>query len=93
VTTGRSHNRSPSDARWEQGEILSLDSGGNYQGYIGDLCRMAMLGEPDAELVDLLGHVEEIQQTARRPIRPGAIGQSIYDAVKSLVGGSPIVGI
>ena len=89
VTTGRSHNRSPSDARWEQGEILSLDFGGNYQGYIGDLCRMAILGEPDAELVDLLGHVEEIQQTARRPIRPGAIGQSIYDAVKSLVGGSP----
>jgi Xaa-Pro aminopeptidase len=89
VTTGRSHNRSPSEARWEQGEILSLDSGGNYRGYIGDLCRMAILGEPDAELVDLLGHVEEIQQTARRPIRAGAVGQSIYDAVALLVGGSP----
>ena len=31
-------------------EVMSLDSGGNLGGYIGDLCRMAILGEPDAEL-------------------------------------------
>ncbi len=30
-------------------------SGGNYRGYIGDLCRMAVHGAPDGELVDLLG--------------------------------------
>ena len=28
ITTGRSHNRAPSDERWEEGEILSLDFGG-----------------------------------------------------------------
>src|SRR5262249_9503291 len=49
VTAGSSHNRSPSDQRWEKGDVLSLDSGGNYRGYIGDLCRMGVLGEPDAE--------------------------------------------
>ena len=37
VTAGSSHNRSPSEQRWEKGEIMSLDSGGNYKGYIGDL--------------------------------------------------------
>ena len=31
----------PSDQLWLEGDILSLDSGGNYKGYIGDLCRMA----------------------------------------------------
>jgi len=89
VTTGTGHNRSPSEERWEEGSILSLDSGGNYHGYIGDLCRMAILGEPDGELVDLLGHVEEIQQTARRPIRSGAIGKEIYEATGPIVQGSP----
>jgi Xaa-Pro aminopeptidase len=89
VTTGRSHNRAPSDEPWEEGGILSLDSGGNYRGYIGDVCRMAILGEPDNELVDLLGRVEEVQQTARRPVRAGAVGREIYDTVAPLMQGSP----
>ena len=80
VTTGTSLNRAPSQQRWEEGGILSLDSGGNYGGYIGDLCRMAIQGEPDAELVELLAGIEEIQQEARKPIRPGAIGSEIYEA-------------
>src|SRR5262249_9332479 len=29
ITAGTSFNRAPSDQRWEQGQILSLDSGGN----------------------------------------------------------------
>jgi Xaa-Pro aminopeptidase len=85
ITAGTSHNRAASDQRWEEGEILSLDSGGNYQGYIGDLCRMGVLGEPDRELEDLLGEVEEVQQTARRPIRPGALGNEIFEAAAPLL--------
>ena len=40
---------------------------------------MGILGEPDTELVDILGEIEEIQQTARRPIRAGAMGREIYE--------------
>ncbi|MGH7247642.1 MAG: M24 family metallopeptidase, partial [Pseudomonadota bacterium] len=54
IAAGSSLNRAPSDQRWEKGDPLSLDSGGNYHGYIGDLARMAVTGEPDGELVDLL---------------------------------------
>jgi Xaa-Pro aminopeptidase len=78
LTAGTSLNRAPSPQRLNQDDIFSLDSGGNYHGYIGDLCRMAILGEPDAELVDLLGAIEEVQQAARTPIRAGAIGREIY---------------
>jgi Xaa-Pro aminopeptidase len=60
------------------GDILSLDSGGNYKGYIGDLCRMAIQGEPDSELADLLAEVDEIQMAARKPIRANAKGGEIY---------------
>jgi hypothetical protein len=41
-----------SDQVLEEGDIMSLDSGGNYPGYMGDLCRMGILGEPDAELCE-----------------------------------------
>jgi Xaa-Pro aminopeptidase len=85
IAAGTSHNRAPSPQRWEQGDVLSIDSGGNYHGYIGDLARMAILGEPDAELEDLLGEIETIQRAAFKPIRAGAMGGEIYAAGEALV--------
>jgi Xaa-Pro aminopeptidase len=88
ITAGTSLNRAASEQRWEEGDILSLDSGGNYRGYIGDVCRMAIQGEPDAELEDLLGEIENIQRAAMKPIRAGAMGREIYAAAQPLVGRS-----
>jgi Xaa-Pro aminopeptidase len=85
ITCGTGMNRAPSDQRWEKGEIMSIDSGGNYQGYIGDVCRMAIHGEPDAELVDLLAEIESVQRAAMKPIRAGVIGGEIYAAASPLV--------
>lgn len=82
---GTDFNRAPSDQIWRKGDVLALDSGGNYNGYIGDLCRMAVAGEPDQELNDLLGEIEDIQQAARRPIRAGAPGRDIYHAPSDLI--------
>ncbi len=77
ITAGTSLNRAPSDQVLEEGDIMSLDSGGNYKGYIGDLCRMGILGEPDAELQELLGFVEEVQQATRKLVKGGARGGDI----------------
>ena len=85
ITCGTSMNRAPSDQKWEKGEIMSIDSGGNYHGYIGDICRMAIQGEPDAELNDLLAEIEAIQQTCFKAVRPGAMGRDIYAAGEPLV--------
>ncbi|MBX6329811.1 MAG: aminopeptidase P family protein [Pseudolabrys sp.] len=85
ITAGTSFNRAASDQRWERGDILSLDSGGNYKGYIGDVCRMAIQGEPDAELEDLLAEIEQIQRAGMRPIRAGVLGREIYAAAEPLV--------
>lgn len=85
ITAGTSLNRAPSEQRWEKGDILSLDSGGNYHGYIGDVCRMAIQGEPDGELEDLLGEIEMIQRACMKPIKPGVLGAEIYAAADPLV--------
>lgn len=89
VTAGTSHNRAPSNQRVAKGDPVSLDSGGNYRGYIGDLCRMAVAGEPDRELVDLLAEIEEVQQAARKPIRPGALGKEIFAAGEAALARQP----
>jgi len=85
IAAGTSHNRAPSPQRWEKGDVLSVDSGANYHGYIGDLARMAILGEPDAELEDLLGEIETIQRAAFKPIKAGVMGGEIYAAGEALV--------
>lgn len=84
ITAGTNLNRAPTGQRWEKGEIMSLDSGGNYHGYIGDICRMAIQGEPDAELEDMLAEIETIQRAAMKPIKAGALGRVIYEAAEPL---------
>ena len=44
---------------------------------------MAILGEPDAELEDLLGEIEAIQRAAFKPIKAGAMGGEIYAAAEA----------
>jgi Xaa-Pro aminopeptidase len=78
ITAGTSLNRAPSEQVWGEGDILSLDSGGNYHGYIGDICRMAIQGEPDAELEDMLADIEEIQRASIKPIKAGVMGSEVY---------------
>jgi Xaa-Pro aminopeptidase len=85
ITAGTSMNRAPSDQKWEKGDIMSIDSGGNNHGYIGDICRMAIQGEPDAELNDLLAEIEAIQRAGFAAARPGALGREIYAAAEPLV--------
>ena len=90
IAAGSSLNRAPSDQRWEEGDVLSLDSGGNYHGYIGDVARMGIIGAPDQELEDLLAEVEAVEQTSMKPIRAGALGKEIYAAANAVLHKSKI---
>lgn len=89
ITAGTSLNRAPSGQRLEAGDIMSLDSGGNYKGYIGDLCRMGILGTPDAELVDLLAWIDGVQQAARKPVKPGGRGGDVIAIAEDMLQASP----
>jgi Xaa-Pro aminopeptidase len=90
LTLGASHNRASSDQAWKPGEVMSIDSGGNYHGYIGDLCRMGVLGEPDAELEDLLAEVDAVQQAAFARVKAGAAGGDLVAAGQQRLKSSPI---
>jgi len=89
LTLGSSHNRAASEQAWAAGEVLSIDSGGNYHGYIGDLCRMGVLGEPDSELEDLLHEIDSIQQAAFSKIKAGAMGEDVIIEAEASLKTSP----
>ena len=46
---------------------------------------MGIVGEPDAELEDLLAEIEATQQAAFKPIRPGVNGIEIYAAAEPVL--------
>ncbi len=79
ITTGPTFGRGPSQRKIANREILSLDTGGCCHGYLADMARMAVLGEPTALMNDLLGEILDIQSAARTAIKPGALGCEIYD--------------
>jgi Xaa-Pro aminopeptidase len=80
ITTGPTFGRGPSSRRIANREVLSLDTGGRHHGYLADMARMAVLGEPTALMKDLLEDILNIQSAARTAIKPGALGNEIYQA-------------
>lgn len=92
IAAGTSFNRAPSDQRWELGEVMSLDSGGNYHGYLGDIARMALLGEPDQELRDILAGIESVQRAAIDKIKAGTVGKELFVAAEAALSKLPISG-
>lgn len=92
LTLGENRNRAASDQRWRPGETMSIDSGGNLEGYIGDLCRMAVLGKPDAELEDLLAEIDGVQQAAFAEVRAGAIGAQVLARANDVLQAGPSAG-
>ncbi len=87
VSAGRSANRAPSPARWREGDVLSLDSGGSLRGYIGDLARMACMGEPTSLMQELLAEIDAVQLAGRGAIRAGSTGRDVYDAAHACQAG------
>ena len=87
--TGPSFFRAPSEAKWERGHILSLDSGANRHGYIGDLCRMAVMGGATPAMREALAEVRAVQAAARGAVRAGALGGSVFTAALAEQGKCP----
>jgi Xaa-Pro aminopeptidase len=85
IATGPTFGRGPSSRKVSHGETISIDTGGHWHGYLADMARMGVLGEPTVLMKELLDEVLVIQAAARAPIKAGAPGAAIYDsALKAL---------
>jgi Xaa-Pro aminopeptidase len=80
IAAGASLNRAPSRQRLAAGEVLSLDSGAHHHGYVADLARMGIAGEPTPQHDELLSEVDAVQQAARAIARAGTRGGDLFAA-------------
>lgn len=61
----------PGERILQEGDMLTLDFGGYYQGYAGDMTRTVAVGKADSRLRDLYGRVLEAQQHGVDLVRAG----------------------
>jgi Xaa-Pro aminopeptidase len=86
ISAGADPNRAPSAQRLADGEVLSLDSGATLHGWVADLTRMAIVGEPSARHAELLAEVDQVQQAARARAHAGTRGGDLFAAAYEAIG-------
>jgi Xaa-Pro aminopeptidase len=85
LAAGANFNRGPSSQRLQAGDVLSLDSGASFHGWVADLTRMAILGEPTPRHEELLAQVDHVQQAARARARADVRGGDLFDAAHAAI--------
>ncbi len=79
TAAGPEMRREPSDKFWERGEILHIDAGGSEAGYMSDICRMGVRGEPSALAEELRQACLHAVDACRDAIRAGASCASAHE--------------
>jgi len=71
----------PSDRSIGSGEIVSVDTMLNHNGYLNDQTRNYSIGPPHARLQDAYRFILEIHSRFRQAAKPGAVTGELYDEV------------
>ncbi|MEM2883066.1 MAG: Xaa-Pro peptidase family protein [Nitrososphaerales archaeon] len=66
------------DYRIRRGEPICLDLGANYRGYISDITRTAVIGEPPRWLTKIFKITYEMNKKVIEAIKPGVTGDELY---------------
>lgn len=75
----------PTDYPLKRGDLVLFDWGANYRGYFSDLTRMFALGEPDVEMRNIVGIVEQANTAARNISAPGIEANDIDNAARAVI--------
>jgi Xaa-Pro aminopeptidase len=62
----------------QQGEAVWLDMSVTYKGYWSDITRNIHLGQPNSEYVSLYELEKEVQNKAKKAIKPGVVAADIH---------------
>jgi len=75
----------PSERKLASGDLLILDWGATYQGYISDLTRTFVVGQPNPELERIAQIVQDANTAGRKTARPGIPAGDIDRAARSVI--------
>ncbi len=75
----------PSDRILQPGDLLVIDWGATYEGYISDLTRTFALGPLDAELVGIHETVQRANAAGRATAKPGIAAGDVDRATRKVI--------
>ncbi len=75
----------PSERKLAPGDLLVIDWGATYQGYISDLTRTFAIGAPDPEMARIAQIVAEANAAGRAAARPGIPAGPVDRAARAVI--------
>ncbi|SDY00511.1 Xaa-Pro peptidase family protein [Thermoactinomyces sp. DSM 45892] len=69
----------------EKGDLVTLDFGAAYQGYVSDLTRTVMVGKPNEKQKEIYDIVLEAERKAVDALRPGMTGMEADAVARDLI--------
>jgi Xaa-Pro dipeptidase len=77
------HNNT--DRAFQPGDLIIIDCGARYGGYISDITRTVAVGEPSAEARKIYDLVLKANEAGRRASRPESTGEEIDAATRGVI--------
>ena len=74
-----------SDRPLQVGDLIIIDCGACYNGYISDITRTVALGEPGAEARQIYALTQAANEAGRQACRPGTSGTAIDQAARRVI--------
>ena len=81
--TPRSLTPSPGNIVFREGDVLVTGASAPVWGYLSELERTMVIGEPTSEQERMFGHMKAVQEVAFEAIRPGATCSEVDMAVRT----------
>ena len=75
----------PSDFKLGSASNFLVDWGANVNGYLSDLCRMVITGDPEPKFVEIYEIVLRAQMAAIEQIRPGVEARAVDQVARSVI--------
>jgi Xaa-Pro dipeptidase len=75
----------PSERPLQTGDLITIDCGMVYSGYVSDITRTFALGEPEPELRRVYETVRVANRAGREACRPGATAESVDRAARAVI--------
>jgi Xaa-Pro dipeptidase len=77
-------NAPPSDYRLKRGDLVMIDGGAAYNGYVTDFIRQACLGQPTSQQQEWFDIAKTANDTAIAAVRPGVQCAEVYEAARQV---------
>ena len=82
---GANPHHQNSDRAFQPGDLIILDCGARYNGYISDITRTVAFGEPSAEVRRIYETVQAANAAGRAAVAPGRSGAEIDRATRQVI--------